>query len=75
MCAVGNSSTESFPSLFASWVAKTSTVGAIAIFAPGWFSGDPNPLMYNVSPLITGVDFSSNDRPPTHHSRLPSRGS
>ena len=44
-----------------------SSNGSIAFCAPGWFSGVPKPLMYKVSPLTTGVDFSSNDNPRTHH--------
>jgi hypothetical protein len=39
--------------------------------APGWFCGVPKPLMNSVSPLTTGVDFISNESPPTHHSFSP----
>ena len=38
---------------------------------PGSFSLDPKPLMKSVSPWMTGTDFISNDRPPTHQTRLP----
>ena len=70
-CLVGNSSGVSLPSLFLSLTGKTSDDGVTATRRPGSFSPDPKPLIKSVSPSITGTDFSSNDSPPTHQSRLP----